>query len=297
MLCDPSVASELESLGFGLAGDGPLVTADVGGRQPLESLELAAGSALLRRYRSGGVLAKLRGDRFRDCRRGLNEVRVSLELIAMNLRAPRPLACRARPHSKGGWRLDLLMQRVPQAQDLGKAWLSAEPLERRALESELGAYLAQLHAAGLLHRDLHWRNLLVQTGPMAQPYPLAQPGLLQQPGPLQQSGPSQRQRLWIADLDRAERVDRELTQSERLGQLARFWRALDKRRAAGEVAPGGRSALGVLTAYSSERHAGEACEVQIEERGQLWNSTHRKLAWRRRVARLRSRPRAEDLRV
>ncbi len=273
----PASLEALSAAGFGPASDGDLAPGELGGRGTLGELSTELGPVLVRRYRSGGWLAPVRGERFGDPERALAEARLGLALRDRGVRTPEPVAVRARPHSRGGWRLELLVERRVAAVDLGRAWLEAPGAERRALERELGAFVAELHAVGLVHRDLHWRNLLVE--------PAATPG----------------ERLWIIDLDRGNLAAAPLERDARLAQWARFWRALDKRRRAGAPAPGATSAARALGAYLGVAHdagPGDRSTPGWARATHPWlRAIHARLAWRRRLQRLRPRPRREDLRV
>lgn len=250
-------------MGFGPDREGPLAEAPLGGRGTLGELRTANFDLLVRRYRRGGLLGSARGERFADAGRAVDEARVGLALRERRLRTPEPLGVRARPHERGGLRLELLLERRTAAIDFGRAWLEGDAHLRQELERELGAFIAALHEHGLVHRDLHWRNLLVE--PRA---PLGE-------------------RLWIIDLDRASLADAPLDRDARLTQWARFWRAFDKRRRAGALAPEATSAKRALGAY-----------LGAERDADTWiRDVHARLAWRRRLQRLRPRPRIEDLRV
>ena len=93
--------------------------------------------------------------------------------------------------------------------------------------------------------------------------------------------------MWIIDLDRASLFGKALEREARLRQWARFWRAFDKRRRAGVPAPEATSAKRALRAY-----------LGPDQDPNVWiREVHARLAWRRRLQRLRPRPRIEDLRV
>jgi tRNA A-37 threonylcarbamoyl transferase component Bud32 len=257
----------LEATGFGPDADGPLAQERLGGRGTLGALRTEHFELLVRRYRRGGLLGSARGERFADARRALAEAAVGLALLERGLRTPAPLGVRARPHARGGLRLELILERRTAAVDFGRAWLDGDASLRQELERELGTFIAALHAAGLVHRDLHWRNLLVEPRAPAD------------------------ERLWIIDLDRASLAPAALDRDARLTQWARFWRAFDKRRRAGAPAPAATSAKRVLDTYLD---AGDSPDGDPN----AWiRDVHARLAWRRRLQRLRPRPKIEDLRV
>jgi hypothetical protein len=136
----------LEATGFGPDADGPLAQERLGGRGTLGALRTEHFELLVRRYRRGGLLGSARGERFADARRALAEAAVGLALLERGLRTPAPLGVRARPHARGGLRLELILERRTAAVDFGRAWLDGDASLRQELERELGTFIAALHA-------------------------------------------------------------------------------------------------------------------------------------------------------
>jgi tRNA A-37 threonylcarbamoyl transferase component Bud32 len=218
--------------------------------------ELDTGGAfLLRRYRHGGLLRWVTGDRYADPDRPLRELELSDELRRRGLRTPRIVAFRARRTRPFGWRLELVSERVPGALDL-ETWLSrlgrgtADDARRRRVARAVGAALAQAHLQGFAHVDLQPKNLLVEERTGSAPL------------------------LWWIDLD-ACALARELSLGERRANLARLARAVEKRGGLGLAA---RDLARVLAAYEPERLARRAHAVAVR-------AILRRGRWRHRVGR------------
>ncbi len=81
-------------------------------------------------------------------------------LRAHNFRAPEPLAAGVLRTSGCAPYQFLMTQELPNARTLDDAIGSSEELERLSILAALGCRVAELHAAGFIHRDLYPRNLL-----------------------------------------------------------------------------------------------------------------------------------------
>ncbi len=119
------------------------------------------GEAVLRRYRRGGLMARLGRTRYfwlgEAQVRCLAEFRLLAALRAERLPVPAPLLA-------GYWRQGLhydaaiLVERIPGARALA-SWLDAD-VDAAPWEA-IGAMLARFHHAGLDHADLNAHNVLV----------------------------------------------------------------------------------------------------------------------------------------
>jgi tRNA A-37 threonylcarbamoyl transferase component Bud32 len=177
-LLDPELETELRAAGLCEASD----LLEWGGRAEAhrvgERISLRLGSrtlpAYLKRYAYAGWRAA-RGLIGRGSLWGvapeINEFRALTWLRAQGLPAVRPLAAASRQRAGRLVAHALLTEVVPDALDLAaRVRLPDDPfvrepgLRRAVLERVAGA-LAQMHAAGFVHRDCHARNLLVRTGP------------------------------------------------------------------------------------------------------------------------------------
>lgn len=205
------LAAQLEAFGFGPEGDGPLMISDVQGRQPLATFELGQERFLVRRFSHGGLLRWLTGRRFLDPSRPFQELLLSERLRALGVATPEVVAARARPALGGGWHLDLVTRRIPDALDLGALLARArrgelEPSRLRCVLVAAGQTIRELHAAGLDHADLNPNNLLVPNA----------------------SGPARPGTLWVLDLDRS-RLCAQLPPARRRASLARLLRHVVRR--------------------------------------------------------------------
>ena len=116
----------------------------------------------LRRYRRGGVAARLLGDRYLwtglERTRAWREWRLTADLYLRGLPVPAPIAARVE-RCGPFYRADLITQRIPAVESLSQRLrscaLSAEGWRR------LGAQLRAFHAVGLDHADLNAHNILV----------------------------------------------------------------------------------------------------------------------------------------
>ena len=135
------------------------VTDELGGRGQAIGVMTAEGPAVLRRFRRGGLIAKLSTDRFFGLRaeasRAFREYRVLALLKAQSLPVPEPLAASFEPAGPF-YRAALLMRRIAGAQQLA---VLAPTLERREWE-QLNETLARFFSVGLCHPDLNARNVV-----------------------------------------------------------------------------------------------------------------------------------------
>lgn len=117
---------------------------------------------LLRHYRRGGALGRWLGDRYArgtaDRTRAMAEFALLRRLRGAGVPVPRPLLAGVR---RAGLfdRCAIVVERIPGAEDLWRK-LDRAPLAA-GLWRQLGAVVAQMHAAGVDHRDLNCRNLLL----------------------------------------------------------------------------------------------------------------------------------------
>lgn len=229
-----------------------------GGRAGLLRLKAPQGPLLVRRYRKGGLLRGLRRSAFLGRIRPLDELVLTRRLHALGIAVPEVVGCAVR-RSAGGWQGALLVCEVAQAVDL-EAWLYGTPtppapphlkapLPAVVLE-RAGRAVRRLHDAGVSHADLHPKNLLLTPGG----------------------------RVLVLDLDKARAYEEPLREEERLGNLARLGRSIEKHRMRGMRA-GRREALRFLTGYAGDRAAAGAWLARLApriRRGLWW----RRVAWR-----------------
>ncbi|MDJ0520625.1 MAG: lipopolysaccharide kinase InaA family protein [Planctomycetota bacterium] len=227
-----------------------LTVAGVGGRGPLARIEHADGALLVRRYRKGGLLRHVRGRRFRGRWRPLDELVLHHRLAGADVPVPEAVGCVVLPRGQR-WHGFLLVREVPAARDL-EAWLhgvragiAAAPADvlRRA-----GRAVRRLHDAGVVHADLHPKNLLVTRDG----------GVL------------------VIDLDRARRTNGSVPDEARLGNLVRLGRSIEKHRLKG-LRTGRREALRFLEGYAGSRSA--AAELLERVRARLGRGLALRMLW------------------
>lgn len=169
-----------------------------GGRGAAWFVRGAFGDGVLRRYRRGGVAARISREHYvwlgTNRVRSLAEFRLLSRLRALHLPVPAPLVA-------GWWRVGasyraaILVQRIAGARPLA-AWLDAgvdaAPWERA------GATIAEFHRHGACHPDLNANNVLVDA----------------------------EDRVWLIDFDRGRQ--RDPAAGWRLANLDRLQRSLVK---------------------------------------------------------------------
>ncbi len=182
------------------------------GRAPHARIHVSGGAdVIVRRYRHGGLLARLTGDRFLSSDRFKNEFEIGRDAWARGVPTARPVAV--------GWRSSGPFHRgfiatlaIPSARDLLDLFArpSAEPV-RVAAARACALAVRRMHDAGIVHADLHLKNLLAGEGPDGKPGGAA----------------------WVIDLDLARREEGPLPIDPRVSNLARLYRSVEKHRRRG----------------------------------------------------------------
>lgn len=198
-----SVRSDLASAVATAAGGDPERLAAAGearyeGRGRPVRVVLPDGTAgVLRRYRHGGLLRGLTGTLFAGRSRPLAELAATERARRAGVNVPEVLAAWHRPVLGFLHRGFLLTREVPGARDLVAVFGAGE--RAGAALRTLGAEVRRMHEAGVLHADLHVKNVLVDGGG----------------------------RVTILDFDRA-RVAKSWPPAARIANLLRFDRSLVK---------------------------------------------------------------------
>ncbi len=235
-----------------------LAPTDHDGRGRLQRLAGPTGPLLVREYHKGGLLRAVRLGGFLGRLRPLDELVLTRRLHSVGVPVPEAVGCAVR-RGPLGWRGALLTGEVAGAVDL-LAWLygaptPAAPPGLRApppavVLERAGRAVRRLHDAGVWHADLHPKNLLLTPGG----------------------------RVLVLDLDKARDRGAPLGPEERLANLARLGRSLEKHRLKG-LPTGRRVALRFLAGYAGDRRAAAAWLERLGpriRRGLWW----RRLAWR-----------------
>jgi tRNA A-37 threonylcarbamoyl transferase component Bud32 len=199
------------------------------GRGALRRVESSLGPLVAREYRKGGMLRHLRGASFLGRWRPFDELTLLRRLQAVRVPVPEAVGAVVRRRALG-WRGFLLTREVDRALDL-ETYLrdpSAHPeWSRREVLVEAGRTVRALHEAGVRHADLHPKNLLLDPSTA---------GVL------------------VLDFDRAVARDDPLADEDRLRNLVRLARSVEKLRMRG-VRAGARDAVRFLTAYGGSPEA------------------------------------------
>lgn len=126
---------------------------------------IAAGEQgmLLRHYYRGGLVGKINKDRFaREAiakSRAMAEFELLIRLRECQLPVPKPLAARYEKAPVWGYRADILVEIIPQAEDLFKL------LGQRHLTTQewrqVGSVIRLFHATGVYHSDLNCHNIML----------------------------------------------------------------------------------------------------------------------------------------
>ena len=216
------------------------------GRAPIHVLATPRGEIVAKRLERGGILRGLLRRRFADPARPLREAATAEAFLARGGRTPPVVAARSRRRRPGGlYALEVATERLPAEGDLDEVLgrPAAGPAFARTLARALGRTLRHAHDAGLRHRDLQVRNLLVPRG-----FPGA-------------GGSRDPERLVVLDLDRCQ-VGEPLARAERVVSLARLFRSLVKRG----LAPVSASGLRAFVSGYAEPDAGAPVAPPAGER-------------------------------
>lgn len=214
-------------------------SAGLGGRRGLKRVLSPDGPVLVREFGKGGLLRAVRGRLFHGPWRPLEELVLQRRLLALGVPVAEVVGAVVLRRALG-WRGFLLLREVEGAKDL-EALLHGERPPCRAtlrdLLGQAGAAVRRLHDAGVPHPDLHPKNLLVTPDG----------------------------RVLVLDLDRAFPAEGLLPEEQRLKNLVRLGRSIEKHRLKG-IRAGRKEALRFLTGYAGERAAAERWLERVRER-------------------------------
>lgn len=133
-----------------------------GGRGGIVFVTTPAGQAALRHYRRGGLVARIRDDRYLWTgairTRAFSEFLLLATLHDWGLPVPRPMAARYRRHGFS-YSADLLTLRIADARTLAQRIVAGDV--DAGLAAAIGATLARFHQRGVCHADLNVHNVLV----------------------------------------------------------------------------------------------------------------------------------------
>jgi 3-deoxy-D-manno-octulosonic acid kinase len=130
------------------------------GRGGVRFLQLPFAEAVLRRYRRGGMVARISEDwyfwRGGEATRPFREFRLTAQLFVDGLPVPRPLAARY-VRSGLGYRAALITQRIAHADTLANRLAACALIDW----SLVGRTIARFHRRGLWHADLNAHNVMI----------------------------------------------------------------------------------------------------------------------------------------
>ena len=133
------------------------------GRSTAWFIKAGEHGLLLRHYYRGGLVGKVNTDRFKRepvvNSRAMAEFSLLLKLREAGLPVPRPVAARYVKAPIWGYRADILVEVIPDAQDTFKL-LQQRQLEDNEWDS-LGQVIKQLHNHQVYHSDLNCHNLML----------------------------------------------------------------------------------------------------------------------------------------
>lgn len=175
------------------------IVGESGGRNRVWFVQAGASQWVLRHYYRGGVPGRILTDQFLftdfEKTRSVREYHLLHKMFTDGLPVPKPIAAHVQ-RSGLIYRANLLIERIPQSQDLGR-WLLHKELSKSSWMA-IGHAIAELHNAGVWHADLNCKNILWQA----------------------ESG-----KAWLIDFDRSEY--REGT-TWRANNMARLLRSFEK---------------------------------------------------------------------
>lgn len=152
-------SSEQAALAFETA---PQLHSAERGRGQVRYLKLHFAEAVLRRYRRGGMAARLSADWYlwqgREASRPFREFRLTASLLESGLPVPRPLAARYL-RAGLGYHAELITERIADAETLADRIADGRPIGWSAL----GAMIARFHRHGLWHADLNAHNVMIDS--------------------------------------------------------------------------------------------------------------------------------------
>jgi hypothetical protein len=133
------------------------------GRGLVYAVPLASGDrVVVRRSRHGGLIGKIRDDRFLGATRAPRELELSLTLRRRGVATPEIVAYATYPAGAMFRRADVVTREIPKSRDLAAALGTlARTDSKRSLIVATGKLLASLSVAGARHPDLNLKNVLI----------------------------------------------------------------------------------------------------------------------------------------
>ena len=137
------------------------------GRAPVRRVTVDHGPPLiLKHYRRGGLLGRLRGDRYGSNSRAWSELRVCAEAARAGLPVPPIEIFWIQRMGAFSYRFAAATREIAGAEDLFRALhrLAGDEPARRRLLGRVAAVIRAMHDAGIDHPDLNLGNILLARG-------------------------------------------------------------------------------------------------------------------------------------
>lgn len=171
--------------------------------------ELGGRRVIVRRYSHGGLWGRLAGDILWGQGRPLRELINAERAMESGVDTAEVVALRFRKYLGPLYKADIFTLEIPGTEDL-MALLSRHPsseefLQKRELIRHIARAVRKMHDAGLLHADLHLKNILVRKDELP--------------------------RVYIIDLDKSSFYEEEgggLSMGQRMDNLLRLDRSVEK---------------------------------------------------------------------
>lgn len=144
--------------------DGAYNHADIlkpGSRSHLGVVEFAGKHYVLKRYNCRGTSYRLLNSVRRS--RAVRTWLVGWEYLVRGIPVPLPLVCLEERKLRMLGRSYVLMEWMQPAKTLRESWKLSSLQEREDLIEFFGVFLGQMHRSGMIHGDLKWDNILVDT--------------------------------------------------------------------------------------------------------------------------------------
>jgi hypothetical protein len=254
-LADALAAAGVADPEAAAAAAGPAARTFEGRGRPRSFPIPGGGRVVARRYLRGGLLAGLAGGLFPGAGRFLRELRAAEEARGRGAPVPEPLGLVVHEAGGGTARGWFLSREEEDAGDLRDLLLRTRPGdgERRDALRAAGRAVRALHDAGVLHADLHVKNLLVARGGA---------------------------RAWVLDLDGAEVGAGPLDRERRSVQIQRLDRSLVKLGVVSGVPVPATDRRRLVRAYLGSDRPTEEESARWRKRYRAHLARHR-LGWRR----------------
>lgn len=203
------------------------------GKLSVVRTRLEGAWVVVRRFTHGGILGGILPEITFGRRRILRELQVVNWAREHEVPTPRIVATSLQSWFGPLYRAHVITEEVPGACNMTEFFLRLPSLSdeqavayKRAAMEAVGKAIASMHAAGILHGDLHLRNVLVRIMSDA-----SDRSATSDPSTELGAGRSDRPRVcargYLLDFDRA-RIVRNITRSQRLANLRRLMRSVWK---------------------------------------------------------------------